>query len=395
MKTEFMKIYEELEQLTEANTPAARFDEYALYTADSPVRYKIYWPNAWFDADKTRYENSGIPFKQAVEEIVSIISELPREKKFGITISCEFLIRNTIGVEAFYLYTFAKEYKKPATLRFNTRSATPAPDFVRDAGQKIIDILEEVANFIIEEEINVYEELDALNEVFTYTEDEILSDEELKDLTDKIAALKPQEEKASADWRAIRNKLKADNVAFMRWDENPEYNKALAAYRNIRDQIWPLESKLKKHNEAVKYKSAEGQLATEEDWDRILDYEWEVEVEDLEVEVYREESEYESGWDPMHDSIIYTTIPAQSGYITSWTVSVEVTKEHVAEFLGKEIEEVTIRDIMDLDEKAFTEHLATYDEIIDRAIKEAEEAADSGDYDYDDVSWNEDDDWEW
>jgi hypothetical protein len=47
---------------------------------------------------------------------------------------------------------------------------------------------------------------------------------------------------------------------------------------------------------------------------------------------------------------------------------------------------------MDLDEKAFTKHLATYDEIIDRAIKEAEEAAESGDYDYDAVSWDEDDD---
>ena len=243
--------------------------------------------------------------------------------------------------------------------------------------------------------IKLYEELDTINEVFNYKEEDILSDEEVKELTDKIAALKPQEEKASTAWRAIRNKLKADHVAFMKWDENSEYKKALAAYRNIRDQIWPLESKLKKHNEAVKYKSAEGQLATEEDWDRILGYEWEVEVDDLEVEVYREESEYESGWDSMRDSIIYTTVPAQSGYITRWTVSVEVTKEQVAEFLGKEIEEVTTRDIMDLDEKAFTEHLATYDEVIDRAIKEAEEAVESGDYDYDDVSWDEDDDWRW
>jgi hypothetical protein len=64
--------------------------------------------------------------------------------------------------------------------------------------------------------IKLYEELDALNEVFNYKEEDILSDEEVKELTDKIAALKPQEEKASADWRAIRNKLKADNVAFMK-----------------------------------------------------------------------------------------------------------------------------------------------------------------------------------
>lgn len=241
--------------------------------------------------------------------------------------------------------------------------------------------------------IKLYEELDALNEVFNYKEEDILSDEEVKELNAKIAELKPQEDKARVDYQAIKNKLKAANVPFLRWEENPEYKKALAAYRNIRDQIWPLESKLKKHNEAVKYKSAEGQLATEEDWDRILDYEWDVEVDDLEVEVYREESEYESGWDSMRDSIIYTTVPAQSGYITRWTISVEVTKEQVAEFLNKEVSEITTKDIMDLDEEAFTEHLATYDEVIDRAIKEAEEAVESGDYDYDDVSWDEDDDW--
>lgn len=241
--------------------------------------------------------------------------------------------------------------------------------------------------------IKLYEELDTINEVFNYKEEDILSEEELKELTDKIAALKPQEEKANADLQAIRNKL--DHVSFMKWGENPEYKKALTAYRNIRDQIQPLESKLKNHNEALKYKLAEDQLATEEDWDRILGYEWDVEVEDLEVEVYREESEYESGWDPMRDSITYTTVPAQSGYITRWTVSVEVTKEQVAEFLGKEIEEITTRDIMDLDEDAFTEYLATSDEIIDRAIKEAEEAADSDDYNDDDVSWDEDDDWRW
>lgn len=389
MKTEFMKIYEELEQLTEANMPAGRADDYALYTADSPVRYKIWWPNAWFDADKTRYENSGIPFKQAVEEIVSIISELPREKKFGITISCEFLLRNTIGVEAFYLYTFAKEYKKPATLRFNTRSATPAPDFVRDAGQKIIDILEEVANFIIEEEINVYEELDALNEVFTYTEDEILSDEELKEVTAKVAELEPEYEKAVKASRAKLKELRAAGGTMKSIWEDPEYKKLFDLGGELYRQLAPFKKKLDRHNEIIKYQTAtDSQLATEEDWDRIIGYEWEVEVEDLEVEVYREESEYESGWDSMRDSIIYTTVPAQSGYITRWTVSVEVTKEQVADFLNKAVEEVTTRDIMDLDDKEFTDYLSTLDEVIAQAEKEASEAVDNGDYDYDSVSWD-------
>ena len=242
--------------------------------------------------------------------------------------------------------------------------------------------------------IKLYEELDALNEVFNYKEEDILSDEEVKELNAKIAELKPQEDKARAACQAIRDRLKADNVPINKWSEDPEYKEASVIYQSVRNQVWPLKSKLNKHNEILKYKSAEGQLATEEDWDRILGYEWEVEVDDLEVEVYREESEYESGWDSMRDAIIYTTVPAQSGYITRWTVSVEVTKEQVAEFLNKEISEITTKDIMDLDEEAFTEHLATYNEVIDRAIKEAEEAVESGDYDYDDVSWK-DKDWDW
>lgn len=242
--------------------------------------------------------------------------------------------------------------------------------------------------------IKLYEKLNTINEVFNYKEEDILSEEEVKELKAKIAELKPQEDKARVEHQAIRNKLKTDHVPFSKWKENPEYRKTLAVYRSVSDQIWPLKIKLKKHNEILKYKSAEDQLATEEDWDRILGYEWEVEVDDLEVKVYREERKYESGWNSMRDSIIYTTVPAQSGYITRWNVSVEVTKEQVAEFLNKEVSEITTRDIMDLDETAFTEHLATYDEVIDKAIKEAEEAAESGDYDYDDISWDEDD-WRW
>lgn len=387
MKTEFMKIYEELERLTEANMSAGRADDYALYTAESPVKYKIFWPSAWADSDKTRYENSDIPFKQAVEEIVSILSKLPQEKKFGITISCEFLLRRTtIGVEAFYLYTFAKEYKKPATLRFNTRSATPAPDFVRDAAQKIIDILGEVAKFKIEEEINVYEELDTLNEVFTYKEDEILSDEELKEITAKVAELEPKYDEANSARLAKLKELKAAGV---RPFDDVEFRELADKSFELWKQLSPFKKKLDRHNEILRYKSAaDSQLATEEDWDRLIGYEWDVEVEDLEVEVSTEEDEYPSGWDYSRDDIIWTRTPAQSGIINNWTVSVEVTKEQVAEFLNKKVEEVTTKDIMDLDEKEFTNYLSTLDEVIDKAIKEATEAADSGDYDYDSVSWD-------
>jgi hypothetical protein len=150
MKSEFITLYEELNNLNEAKMPA---DDYANYTDESLVKYEIFWPSAWADSDKTRYKNSDITFKQAVEEIIEIISKLPARKKFGITISCDFLDVTNLGAEAFYLYTFKKEYKNPATIRFNTRSTTPAPDFVRIAGQRILDALE-VTKFTIEEKIN-------------------------------------------------------------------------------------------------------------------------------------------------------------------------------------------------------------------------------------------------
>jgi hypothetical protein len=41
---------------------------------------------------------------------------------------------------------------------------------------------------------------------------------------------------------------------------------------------------------------------------------------------------------------------------------------------------------MDLDEKEFTEYLSNCEDVVDQAIKEAEDAVESGDYDYDDVS---------
>ena len=43
---------------------------------------------------------------------------------------------------------------------------------------------------------------------------------------------------------------------------------------------------------------------------------------------------------------------------------------------------------MDFDEEAFTNYLSTLDEVIAQAEKEAAEAVDSGNYDYDSVSWD-------
>lgn len=234
--------------------------------------------------------------------------------------------------------------------------------------------------------MNLYEELNTLNEVFTYKEEELLSEEELKEITAKVAELESKYEETNSAWRAKIKELEAAGVKFIGNVEARELaNKSYELWK----QLSPLKKKLDRHNEILKYKStADSQLATEEDWDRFISYEWDVEVEDLEVEVYVEEDDYPSGWSYSSDSIIWGSSPAQYGTINNWTVSVEVTKEQVAEFLNKKVEEVTTKDLMDLDEKEFTNYLSTLDEVIDKAIEEATEAADSGDYDYDRVSWN-------
>lgn len=237
--------------------------------------------------------------------------------------------------------------------------------------------------------MNSYEELDALNEVFNYNENEILSDEELKKITDQLDEIMPLYKKADEEARAKYKELKASVGSDIRAISNdPEWCELNEKSRELWRQMSPLRRKLDRHNEILRYKfAADSQLATEEDWDRIIGYEWNVTIEDLEVKVYTEEEEYPSGWNYSMESPYWTTVPAQSGIIDRWSITVEVTKEHVADFLDKEVEEVTTKDIMDIDEKEFINYLSMLDEFVDQAYAEATKAAEDGDYDYDSVKW--------
>ena len=62
--------------------------------------------------------------------------------------------------------------------------------------------------------MKLYEELDTLNEVFTYKEDELLSDEELKEVTAKVAELEPKYDEAVKASRAKLKELKAAGGTF-------------------------------------------------------------------------------------------------------------------------------------------------------------------------------------
>lgn len=239
---------------------------------------------------------------------------------------------------------------------------------------------------------NTFEALNSLNEVFSYKEEEILSDEEVKEITAKIAELKPQYKEASEKRRAREKKLGAAGMSWQEIDEDSEYKKLEELTLTLWRQLSPLEKKLNRHNDIIKYQTAGDQIATKDDFWHFLGDSISVDVE-LEVDVYVEADEYPSGWDPRNDSITWTTVPARYGTLRRWTTEVDLTEELVADFLGKKVEEITVKDLMDFDEKGFEEYLAETDEIIEQAQKEAEKAVENSDYDYDDVDWK-DEDWD-
>ena len=63
--------------------------------------------------------------------------------------------------------------------------------------------------------MNLYEELNTLNEVFTYKEEELLSEEELKEITAKVAELESKYEEANSARRAKLKEFEADGVKFI------------------------------------------------------------------------------------------------------------------------------------------------------------------------------------
>lgn len=240
--------------------------------------------------------------------------------------------------------------------------------------------------------IKLYESLNTLNESINYDEKNILSDQELKELKDKLAIVEP-ELKRLKEISAKKRDIVVSKFGRFNWDrstpEFQEYQEAYDAWLKLYKEVSPLQSKLFKHEETLRYKNAGEGLATEEDWEEIL-YTWDdIEVEGLEVEVEEDEDEYPSGWNPRTDSIIWTRVPAKRGVISRWTTSVDVTKEHVAEYLKKKVEEITTRDLMELDESDFATYLSELDEVIAKAEKEAAE-----DYEYDNVDWYDDSDYE-
>lgn len=242
---------------------------------------------------------------------------------------------------------------------------------------------------------NAFEALSSLNEVFDYKEEEILSDEEVKELNAKLAELDSQYKEAIKKCSNKREELEAAGLSFSDIYEDPEYKKLAKVRAVLGDQFFALEKKLDKHNAIIKYQTAGDQIATEDDWDTVVCTWDDIEVE-VDIEIDEEEGEYPSGWDYRTDSVRWTSTPARHGILHYWTVSVDVTKEMVADFFEKKVEEVTVKDIMNLDSdyKDFAKYLAERDDIIKQARKEAKEVVENGDYDDSQVDW-EDESWDY
>ena len=239
---------------------------------------------------------------------------------------------------------------------------------------------------------DAFKALNSLNEVFDYKEEEILSDEEVKELNAKLAELESQYKEAIEKCSNKREELEAAGLSFSDIYKDPEYKKLANVRAVLGDQFFALEKKLDKHNTIIKYQTTGDQIATEDDWDTVVGTWDDIEVE-VDVEIDEEEGEYPSGWNYHNDSVEWTSTPARHGILHYWTVSVDVTKEMIADFFEKKVEEVTVKDIMNLDSdyKDFTKYLAERDDVTKQARKEAKEAVENGDYDDSQVDW---DDWE-
>ena len=127
---------EDAEETTVSTADTA--EDYKNYTEDSLVDYTISWSRPPYSRE--RINKSKVPFKKAVSEILNTINSLDDSAKadYGITVSCEFIVSGrSYGAEAFYARRWPSDMYDETILRFNARSTSPTPDFVKDAGTKI------------------------------------------------------------------------------------------------------------------------------------------------------------------------------------------------------------------------------------------------------------------
>lgn len=239
--------------------------------------------------------------------------------------------------------------------------------------------------------MEMYEELGNINineakgtSSFIADESNVLTEEEIAKLNAECDRLRPIVTTALNNYKIKQKEIKTELGG--EWPITKDYPELLDLrnkYFAIRKELGDIEDKLSLHERTVRYlKDGENAIATEADWEECLDRLPCEFTFELDLEIREDADEYPSGWDSRTDSITYTTVPARTGYINSWDMEIEVDCELVARYLDKKVEEITVKDLLDIDDEDFNEFVITDDKCMTAAEDDARE-----NYDYDDVSW--------
>jgi hypothetical protein len=126
-------------------TPAIEYsvdtEDYSLYTDESLTAYKIYTFPVSGDEEMSEQKYS-IPFKTALTELITYIKKFKTQAGFrGVTISWSFDIgKGIFNPEILYFSASVEPGLRP-WMRYNSRSKTPTPTFVKDAFKQLADAI--------------------------------------------------------------------------------------------------------------------------------------------------------------------------------------------------------------------------------------------------------------
>ena len=136
--------YEEI-VASEATTSAETLvdpEDYSLYTDEALTAYKIYTFRVEGEMER-RETKYNVPFKKALAELIACIKDFKTQPGFrGLTVDWSFDIGKGIFNPEILYFNASVEPGQAPWMRYNTRSKTPPPAFVKDAFKQLADAME-------------------------------------------------------------------------------------------------------------------------------------------------------------------------------------------------------------------------------------------------------------
>lgn len=228
----------------------------------------------------------------------------------------------------------------------------------------------------------------------------LLEDEEsFEELKKQRDALQAEREKIKSELKPLSDKRR-ENIRHPSSAE-PLTDDEAARYEELSNKSYELYKKISDLSDRIyEIKSLEDGPADDEDWDKAISNLWpgDLEYDDLEIEV---EGEFGGGEIPdnlPYDApISYYPEKTLTGTLYRWNYNTEdlpeeELREKTAKYIGKDQKNILRSDLLNVDGNAFYRFLI--DEYADAACEQAQEHAADGDFDYDDVRWNDPDDYE-